>query len=287
MNQRHYLLGHSDHELGRLGRQAKLLGSTTAEYFATAGLKPGMRVLDVGSGAGEVAFLAAALTTPGGQVIGTDTATAAVRAASATASARGLSDTVRFLEGDPAELSFDRPFDAIVGRYVLVFQPDPAAMLRRLSQHLAPGGVMAFHEPDWRAVRSSPPAPTHDRCCEWIIETTDRAGVSWNMADRLHGAFTDAGLPAPTLSMRTFVGAGDGAEVWLQAVVDIVETLLPVMEAQGVATATEVGLDTLAERLTDEARETCSTVVGRSEVAAWCHVGGERIWEKSSDSTGQ
>lgn len=120
MNQRPYVLGHSDHELGRLGRQAELVDSFTREYLVTAGVKPGMRVLDVGSGAGDVAFLAAALTAPGGHVVGTDTATAAVSAATAAASARGLSETVRFLAGDPAELSFDRPFDAIIGRYVLV-----------------------------------------------------------------------------------------------------------------------------------------------------------------------
>lgn len=273
MDQRDYVLGHSGHELGRLGRQAELLESITREYLVAAGLKPGMRVLDVGSGAGDVAFLAAALTAPGGHIVGTDTATAAVSAATAAASARGLSDTVRFLAGDPAELAFDRPFDAIIGRYVLVFQPDPAAMLRRLSRHLAPGGIVAFHEPDWRAARSSPPSPTYDRCCRWIVETTDRAGSSWNMADRLHSAFSDAGLPAPTLSMRTFIGAGDGAEVWLRAVVDIVETLVPTMEAQGVATATEVGVHTLSKRLVDEVRKNRSTVVGRSEAGAWCRVG--------------
>jgi SAM-dependent methyltransferase len=272
MNERQYLLGHSDHELGRLGRQAALLHPITRDYLTTAGLEPGMRVLDVGSGPGDVAFLAAALTTPGGQVIGTDTAAAAVRAASAAASARGVSETVRFRQGDPAELTFDQPFDAIVGRYVLVFQPDPAGMLRRLSRHLAPGGLVFFHEPDWRAVGSSPPAPIHDRCCRWIVETTDRAGTSWNMADRLHGVFVDAGLPAPTLSMRTFIGAGDAVQEWLGAVVDIVETLLPAMQEHGVATAAEVGLETLPHRLLEEARETDTTFIGRSEVAAWCRL---------------
>ncbi|MCX2931032.1 methyltransferase domain-containing protein [Mycobacterium sp. CVI_P3] len=274
MNQPDYVLGHSDHELGRLRRQAALLESTTREYLAAAGLAPGMRVLDVGSGAGDVAMLAAELTTPGGRVIGTDTAAAAVSAASAAASAAGLSDIVHFRNGDPAALTFDEPFDAIVGRYVLVFQADPAAMLRRVSRHLAPGGIVVFHEPDWCAVRSSPPAPTYDRCCRWIIETVDRARTSWNMADRLHRTFTDAGLPAPTLSMRTFIGVGIAAEVWLRAVADIVETLLPTMEALGSATAAEVGLETLAERLIDEIRETPTTLIGRSEVAAWCR-GGE------------
>ncbi len=270
MTRPHYVLGHSDHELGRLRRQAVLLDAITREYLVRAGLGPGMRVLDIGSGAGDVAFLASALTMPGGVVVGTDRVADAVDAASATASAQGLSDIVSFRVGDPAELRFEKPFDAILGRYVLTFQADPARMLRRLSQHLAPGGIIVFHEPDWRAIRSSPPAPTHDRCCEWILETLERTDTSWDMADRLHGAFTDAGLPTPTLMMRTFIGSGTSAEVWLRAVVDIVETLLPAMEAQGVATATEVGLDTLAQRLIDEIHRTAATVIGRSEVGAWC-----------------
>jgi len=268
----HYVLGHSDHELGRLRRQAVLLDSTTREYLERAGLKPGMRVLDVGSGAGNVAFLASALTMPGGEVVGTDRVADAVNAASAAASAQGLSDIVSFRVGDPAELTFDQPFDAIVGRYVLTFQDDPAGMLRQLSQRLARGGIVVFHEPDWRAVRSSPPSPTHDRCCQWILETLERTDTSWDMADRLHGAFTDAGLPTPTLMMRTFIGSGSTAEVWLQAVVDIVETLLPAIEAQGVATAAEVGLETLTQRLIHEVHQTGTTVIGRSEVGAWCQI---------------
>ncbi len=269
MNPPDYVLGHSEHELGRLRRQAVLLDSITREYLATAGLQPGMRVLDVGSGAGDVAFLAAELTTPGGEVIGTDVAETAVSTASGLASARGPSETVRFMVGDPSEMSFDEPFDAIIGRYVLTFQPDPAGMIHRLVRHLVPGGIVVFHEPDWRAVRSSPPAPTHDRCCRWILETLDRADTSWNMADRMHGAFTGAGLAAPTLKMRTFIGAGPSAEVWLRALVDIVETLLPSIEAQGVASAAEVELETLVRRLVDEVAESGATIVGRSEVGAW------------------
>ncbi len=68
VNRPDYVLGHSDYELGRLGRQAMLLDATTREYLATAGLEPGMRVLDVGSGPGDVAFLASELTMPGGEV---------------------------------------------------------------------------------------------------------------------------------------------------------------------------------------------------------------------------
>jgi SAM-dependent methyltransferase len=275
LNRPDYVLGHSDHELGRLGRQAELLDPITREFLAAAGLAPGMRVLDVGSGAGAVAFVAAQLVAPGGRVIGTDTAPAAVATASFNASVRGVASEVEFRDGDPAELTFEEPFDAVVGRYVLLFQPDPAAMVRRLVRHLVPGGLVVFHEPDWYTVRSSPPAPTYDRCCRWIVETTDRAGTPLNMAGRLHHTFVDAGLPPPTMTLRTSIGSGEVVTGWLHAVADIVETLLPAMEVKGVATVAEVDLETLRERLIREVSDHDATIIGRSEVGAWCHVGGD------------
>jgi hypothetical protein len=53
-----YALGHSDRELARLGLQARLFDPLTRQLFRDAGIAPGMRVLDVGSGSGDVAFLA-------------------------------------------------------------------------------------------------------------------------------------------------------------------------------------------------------------------------------------
>src|SRR5262245_4019214 len=168
-----YVLGHSDRELERLSAQARLLEPTTREYFTQAGLAHGMRVLDVGSGSGDVAFLAADIVGERGAVVGVDRAPAAIATARRRAEARLLTH-VSFREGDPAELSFDEPFDAVVGRYVLLFQTDRAHMLRRLTRHLRPGGIIAFHEPDWSVIRSSPPVPTYDRCCRWIMDAAGR-----------------------------------------------------------------------------------------------------------------
>ena len=50
-----YALGHSERELTRLGVQARLVDPITRRFFLEAGIEPGMRVLDVGSGAGDVA----------------------------------------------------------------------------------------------------------------------------------------------------------------------------------------------------------------------------------------
>lgn len=267
-SERPYILGHSEHELRRLRAQATLLEPVTRRFLEEAGIAQGMRVLDVGSGAGDVAFLAADLVGATGEVIGTDTASTAVAAATRAARERGLNN-VRFREGNPAEMDFDAPFDAVVGRYVLPFQSDPAAMLRGLARHVVKGGLVVFHEPDWSCVRSFPPAPLYDRACRWIIDTTRLSGQSWSFLDKAYPAFVRAELPAPTLRMQTLVTTAPHAREWLAAVGDMVESLLPTMEQLGVATAAEVDPPTLRDRLSREVASLDSLIVGRSEVGIW------------------
>src|SRR5512140_1440895 len=126
-----YVLGHSDRELHRLAAQARLMDPITRQFLTAAGIAPGMRVLDIGSGVGDVAFLAAGLVGRSGEVVGVDRSSLALERAEMRR--RDLSfDNVSFRVGDPTEMSFDRPFDAVIGRYVLQFQPDPSDLLRKL-----------------------------------------------------------------------------------------------------------------------------------------------------------
>jgi SAM-dependent methyltransferase len=263
-----YVLGHSAFELERLTRQERLIGPSTREYFQAAGIESGMRVLDVGSGTGVVAFLVAELVGSSGEVVGTDLAPTAVATANKAAVTRGLTQ-VAFHEGDPVEMDFERPFDAVVGRYVLWCQADPGAMLRKLTKHLRPGGVIVFHEMDWSFVRSVPAAPTYDRCCRWIIDTCDRAGTNINMSARLHRAFVDAGLPPPTMRMRATIGDAVSAVEWLRGMAELATVLAPAMGERGVATAAEIGIDTLSDRLVQEVAAGGGIVVGRADVGAW------------------
>src|SRR5258706_11560786 len=123
-----YALGHSADELDRLRTQARLIDPITRRFFQEAGIAPGMRVLDVGCGAGDTSVLIAELVGDGGEVVGVDRAPAAIAAAQAKAAGRR---NLRFVEGDPAEMRFDQRFDAVAGRYVLMFQKHPATMLHR------------------------------------------------------------------------------------------------------------------------------------------------------------
>src|SRR6266567_4828172 len=110
-----YALGHSEKELQRLSRQGQVIGPFTRQLFEEAGISPGMRILDVGCGSGDVALLAADLVGLSGEVVGADRERAAVEWANALAHSRGMRN-VKFVEGDPAEIEFGQHFDAIVGR---------------------------------------------------------------------------------------------------------------------------------------------------------------------------
>lgn len=76
-----YALGHSSRELERLSFQGTLFAPYTRQLLTEAGLTAGMRVLDVGSGGGDVSFLASELVGENGYVLGVDRSPAAVNKA--------------------------------------------------------------------------------------------------------------------------------------------------------------------------------------------------------------
>ena len=145
--------------------------------------------------------------------------------------------------------------------------------MRDLARHLVEGGLLVFHEPDFGGVRSLPPVPLYDRACRWIVDTSSASGQSWSFLDKIGSAFSRAQLPAPTLRMQTFVARAPHAREWLLAVGHMVESLLPAMERLGIATAEEVDLPTLRDRLWEEVSTADGLVVGRSELGIWTRVG--------------
>ncbi len=266
-----YLLGHSDREIGRLERQAGIVDPITRRFFQEAGVAPGMRVLDVGSGGGDVSLLVADLVGDRGQVVGVDRSPMAVEAAAARIQTLGRSN-VSFDVGDPADMSFDRSFDAVVGRYVLQFQKDATPMLRKLAALTRPGGLVAFHELDWHGVESFPPASLFERCRSWGIETLRRHGTEFRMGMKLYATFAAAGLPSAEVRVVPIVGYGASAATIAQFMGDFILTLAPEIERLEVATAAEVGAETLIARLVQEAEESSSFFSVWTQFGVWSRV---------------
>ncbi|MBX6722068.1 MAG: class I SAM-dependent methyltransferase [Dactylosporangium sp.] len=262
-----YSLGHTEQELDRLISQASFFGELTEHALGLAGLEPGMRVLDVGCGPGDVSFLAARLVGPAGVVIGVDRAEPAIATARARADAIGLNN-VHFLVGDVADVRLDAPVDAVIGRLILMHLPDPAAVLAHLRTLLVPGGLLMFQEMDLTEAISDPPCPLYDSTLDRVRQTLRRVGADPRTGLKLPRFFAAAGLPTPRLILGARVETGPDTQAYAQ-VVGIVRTLLPLMEQTGVATAADVDVDTLADRLRAEVTAAGATIVSPHYIGAW------------------
>jgi ubiquinone/menaquinone biosynthesis C-methylase UbiE len=248
-----YSLGHSIAEQERLQQQAGYLRGITESIWRTAGIAPGLRVLDVGCGVGDTTFLAADLVGPAGFVMGVDRSADAIGAARRRAEIEGRPNVV-FAQGEfGSQIPDGGSFDAVVGRYVLIHQPDIVAALRRLHALIHPGGLVAFHEIelDLRLV-SAPSSDLVLRVYSWLREAFRLGGVQLQAVSQMPRYFYEAGFGWPETQISTLVGGADSfAPGYLAATL---RTLAPLLQEAGIATADELGLDTLEGRL----RESCA-----------------------------
>ena len=268
---RHYALGHSDEEINRLIAQSQTLDDLTRQVFYQAGIGPEMRVFDIGCGAGDVSFLAARLVGPEGHVIGVDRSNEAVEAARGRAEASGLAN-VEFRVADLPDLELEAPVDALIGRLVLMYFPDPAVVLRRLAPLVRPGGIVAFHEIDIESARSLPPGELFATSIKRIADTFTRTGADIRSGINLGPISREAGLPPPQMALSAQIECGPDYTFQNQ-IVGLTRSLLPLMERTGVASAEEVDVETLGNRLHDQALKSGATLVSPSYVGAWTRTG--------------
>jgi SAM-dependent methyltransferase len=258
-----YVMGRSEDETRRLEERAKFFEPVTRHFFQDAGICAGMRVLDMGSRAGDVSFLVADLVGPTGSVVGVDANPDVVRTARTRAHALGLTH-VCFMRGDIRDLVLDREFDAVVGRLVLMCSADPAASLRSALHHVRSHGLAAFHEMNVGAPVWSDPAGVS-------VRPSPGGGVETAMGTRLHEVFVASGLEPPQMCTDAIIGAG---ESWARRFAaafgsGILRSLLPAILEYGVATESELDLDTFDERYLNEIVRQGSVVQWIPFVGAW------------------
>jgi SAM-dependent methyltransferase len=255
MTRETYPFQSSAEERHRLIAQGELVAPLTRRLLQRAGISSGMRVLDIGSGSGDVAFLAARLVGPEGSVIGTDRDPAQVAFAEERAKANGLGN-VRFVAADFREITLDPPVDAIVGRLVLMYAADPLDALRRALRNLRPGGVVALQESvvDYDGpVLIEPLDCLAAQAAGWFRAGFKHAGVQPRMGMRLFGLMRAAGLePSTELDVLVPIQQGPDGELF-RTLAAVVRSQLPAIVASGVATEAEIGIETLEERLIADA----------------------------------
>jgi protein-L-isoaspartate O-methyltransferase len=249
-----HVIDPSDREQARQARQAERLRPHTLRLLTAAGLKPGDKVLDVGAGTGDAAFLAASLVGPQGVVIGVDRDPSQCEQARHRAERLGL-ENVAFLTADVEAFQAEGLFDAVIGRLVLAQTPDLQTLLDGLAGLARPGGVLAFHELDWRSAwrpRAQPQSLVEDedllKAFRLVADVCEKAGGALDIGVRLPALLARWGAPAAMIVTHVAVGRAQvaaAAELALEAA----RSLLPAATRLGLVGEDAPDLDGALDRL--------------------------------------
>ena len=255
-------------EAHRLLLQAEVYDPLTCRFLLEAGLCEGMRVLDIGSGTGSVSLASSRLVGQGGSVVGIECDSEMAELARRHAS-KANATNIQFICGYIESVEITGDFDAIVGRFVLRELKDPAKSLRRLSQLLVPGGLIAFQEKVLAIPpRAFPPAPVMEQVQGWMDEARRLAGVEIVTGTKLKSLYIAAGLPLPSLRCDVPVSS-DPEWSGYDYLVETLRGMMPLIHLFGIADDWQIDIDTLGDRLRAEAAALAALLFLTPCVGAW------------------
>ena len=268
--ERRYVLGSDAEELARLDAQAASIERPTRLLMQAAGLTSGMRVLDLGTGLGHVARLAGEMVGPTGSVVGVDRSAAALAVARERTTRAGMRH-VSFVDGNVLQWRPPGSVDAIVCRLLLFHVADPVALVRHYSGTLSPDGLFVAIDFDLGPARAEPPVPVVDVSLRWVHDAFRASGAWPRIGARLGTILEQARLTGvTTFGVQPYVSPGDPAGPRLLS--GVVRSLVPAMVAHGIATAEQIEIATLEQRITEAVRTSGAVIVLPTVVGAWGHL---------------
>jgi ubiquinone/menaquinone biosynthesis C-methylase UbiE len=262
-----YVLGTDDAEIARLDAQAGSIAGASEALLRASWIGGPMRVLDLGTGLGHVAFLVADLLDHDGSVLGVDQAERLLEVAERRRAAAGA-ENIEFLQADARAFSASEPFDAIVARLLLFHLPEREEILHRQLDALRPGGTMVLIEFDIGAMRGEPEVPLVDAVRRWIEAAFRLAGADPRIGTQAGQLLRRAGYAdVSTFGIQAYFGPSDPIGPVLCA--GVARSLAPQILAHGIADEAELGLDTLQERIAEQVVSRDAVIIPPAVVGAW------------------
>ncbi|MBL8797716.1 MAG: methyltransferase domain-containing protein [Planctomycetia bacterium] len=189
-----YILATGQHDVDRLRLLNQVYGPGSEALLRRAGLAPGMRVVEMGCGSGNMSCWLASQVGETGSVVGFDASPEQIEQARRQAQERGLKNLTfelasAYTPGLPAE-----SFDLAYGRLVLMHLVRPADALLALHGLVRPGGRLVCEEMDVSGLLCDPPAPAMERFVDLNLQLGDQRGVQFRLGRSLHRLFRLLGI---------------------------------------------------------------------------------------------
>jgi ubiquinone/menaquinone biosynthesis C-methylase UbiE len=230
-----YILTGGDQGAARLRILGRATWPTTLELLVGAGIAPGMRVLDLGCGSGEVTVELAGMVGASGSVTGVDTDPAMLEVARART--LELDVPIDFVRGDALGPYPADGYDAVYARFLLSHLADPAAALGAMRAATRRGGIVIVEDVDFPGHLWHPPCAAFARYVELYQEVARRRGGDAAIGPQLPRLVHQAGYANVQLDVvqPTFLD-GDGKRI----AVLTMEAIRDAVVAAGLATHVEV-----------------------------------------------
>jgi hypothetical protein len=101
-----------------------------------------------------------------------------------------------------------------------------------------------------------------------LIRTLQQSGARTQMGLELYSLYVAAGLPAPQMRIDAFVGGGPSAPI-CKVIAEVMRSLMPAMEKFGLATAEQLDIESLSQKLSDELFRSGGVATSPALVGAW------------------
>ncbi len=192
-----YILATGSGEVERLRLLQEVYGPQSQALLQRAGLREGLRVVEIGCGSGNISCWLAEQVGSRGSVVGIDNSGDQVEQARQQAKSRGLAN-VEFQVGDANAPDLpEGTFDLAYARLVLMHLAQPGEALKRMRRLVRPGGRVACEEMDLTRWICEPPSELVRRFYELNIALGERHGGHFRLGPSLPRLFLDAGFAKP------------------------------------------------------------------------------------------
>ena len=204
-----YVLATGEAATNRLRVLHDVYGPGARRVLMQAGLRPGMRVADLGCGVGMTTALLAKLVGPTGQVVGVDAS--GDQLAQARARLAPHFPNVGFVEASALNTGLPHEtFDLVYCRFLLIHLTEPARALQEMHDLLKPNGIVVCEDGDLTSAGSQPPSAL-DAFADLFGRLGPMRGVDYTLGRALFRMVLAANFTEPGISFnQPAVARGEG-----------------------------------------------------------------------------